>query len=300
MAETVNAGDSAKITREYLDSLLVEMRHIDSVEPSTEMTLYGAVFSTPVMMAAFSHLDRTYPKGMVETARGFHDAGALAWSGIGEYSELEEMRATGAQVIKIIKPLKDNQEIFKKIEHAEKCGCLAVGMDIDHQFGGKNEWYTAGGHPMAPKSLGEIREFVKATKLPFIIKGVLSEQDTYKCLDAGVGGILVSHHHGMVDYSLPPLRILPAIVRIVRKAVPVFVDCGISRGMDAFKALALGADAVCLGRTLMEPLKEKGAEGVRKLVEDVTHELKWAMAVTGSPDIRHIDPRVIWTPDRKA
>jgi isopentenyl diphosphate isomerase/L-lactate dehydrogenase-like FMN-dependent dehydrogenase len=295
MAENYNAGDSERITREYLDSLLVEMRHIDAVEPSTEFKLYGKTFSTPVMMAALSHLDRSRPKGMVEAARAFHGAGALAWSGVGEYADLEEMRATGAEVIKIIKPNRDNREILKKIEHAEKTGCLAVGVDIDHQFGGKNKWYEAGGLPVGPKTLADIREFVKSTKLPFIIKGVLSEQDTYKCLDAGVGGIVVSHHHGMVDYSLPPLRILPRIVRIVRKRIPIFVDCGISRGMDAFKALALGADGVCLGRVIMEPLKTEGAEGVRKLIETVTHELKWAMAVTCSPDITRIDPGLLWS-----
>lgn len=294
MSEHVNAGDSEKITREYFDSLLLEMRHIDSVEPSTEFKLYGKTFSAPVMMAALSHLDNTRPHGMAEAAKGFHSAGALAWSGMGSYEELEEMRATGAEVIKIIKPHKDNREVFKKIEHAEKAGCLAVGMDIDHQFGGSNEWYTAGGLPMAPKSLSEIREFVKAASVPFVIKGVLSEQDTYKCLDAGVRGILVSHHHGMVDYSLPPLRILPRITRIVRKQIPVFVDCGISRGLDVFKALALGASAVCLGRTLMPVLAKDGAPGVKKLIEDITHELKWAMAVTCSADITHIDPGVLW------
>lgn len=294
MAETDNFGDAEGITRRYFDSLLVEMRHIDAVEPSTECTVYGKTFSTPVMMAALSHLDRTRPKGMVEAAKGFHAAGALAWSGMGDNAELEEMRATGAEVIKIIKPHQDNREIFKKIEHAEKIGCLAVGMDIDHQFGGKNKWYEAGGAPTAPKSLSDIREFVNATKLPFIIKGVLSEQDTYKCLDAGVRGMVVSHHHGMVDYALPPLRILPRIVRIVRNQMPIFVDCGINRGMDAFKALALGASAVCLGRVVMPPLAEAGAEGVRKLVEAVTHELKWAMAVTASPNIRSIDPEILW------
>lgn len=294
MTENGNAGDSERITREYFDSLLVEMRHIDSVEPSTECTVYGKTFTTPVMMAALSHLDRTRPQGMVEAAKGFHGAGALAWSGMGEYRELEEMRATGAAVIKIIKPYQDNQEIFRKIEHAEKIGCLAVGMDIDHQFGGKNKWYEAGGIPVAPKNLNEIREFVKATKLPFIIKGVLSEQDTYKCLDAGVRGIVVSHHHGMVDYALPPLQILPRIVQIVRKQIPIFVDCGIVRGMDVFKALALGADAVCLGRVILNPLAEEGAEGVRKLIETISHELKWAMAVTCSPTIDSIDPRILW------
>jgi len=297
--ENYNAGDSNRITREYFDSLLVEMRHIDSVEPSTELKLYGKVFSTPIMMAALSHLDtRTRPNGMVEAARGFHAAGALAWAGMGENAELEGMRATGAEVIKIIKPEKDNAEIIKKIEHAEKAGCLAVGMDVDHQFGSRSKWYEVAGLPVVPKTFREIGEFVKATSLPFIVKGVLSEGDTHKCLDAGVRGILVSHHHGMVDYALPPLRILPGIARIVRKRIPVFVDCGIQRGMDAFKALALGADAVCIGQCVMPPLTEEGAEGVRKLIEAMTHELKWAMAVTGSPAIDRIDPGILWPPGR--
>ncbi|MDR2477951.1 MAG: alpha-hydroxy-acid oxidizing protein, partial [Treponema sp.] len=195
---------------------------------------------------------------------------------------------------KIIKPHEDNKTIFKKIEHAEKCGCLAVGMDIDHQFGGKNQWYTAGGVPVRPKSIDQIQEFVKAAALPFIIKGVLSEIDARKCLDAGAGGIVVSHHHGMVDYSLPPLMILPKIAKVINRRIPVFVDCGIMRGMDVFKALALGASAVCLGRVILNPLQEGGAAAVQKTVEAMTHELKWAMAVTNSPDIQHIDPAVIW------
>jgi isopentenyl diphosphate isomerase/L-lactate dehydrogenase-like FMN-dependent dehydrogenase len=294
MAEIHNAGDSGKITRDYFDSLLVEMRHIGAVEPDTAFTLYGKTFSTPIMMAALSHLNNTRQEGMVEAAKGFHAAGALAWSGMGEYTELEAMRATGAEVIKIVKPHEDNREIFKKIEHAEKCGCLAVGMDIDHQFGDQHNWWVAGGLPMKNKTFDEIREFVSATKLPFIIKGVLSEQDTRKALDAGVRGIVVSHHHGMTDYALPPLRILPRIAKVVNKQIPIFVDCEISRGLDVFKALALGADAVCVGRAIMGILKESGAAGVTKLLDTMTHELKWTMAVTCSPDIRHIDPAIIW------
>jgi isopentenyl diphosphate isomerase/L-lactate dehydrogenase-like FMN-dependent dehydrogenase len=147
---------------------------------------------------------------------------------------------------------------------------------------------------MRPKSLEEIKSFVKATSLPFVIKGVLSERDTYKCLSAGVRGIVVSHHHGMMDYALPPLKILPRIAKIVNREIPIFADCCISRGMDVFKAIALGATACSVGRAFMGPLGEKGAEGVSETVEAITHELAWAMASTCSPDIRHIDPSLIW------
>ncbi|MDR3138498.1 MAG: alpha-hydroxy-acid oxidizing protein, partial [Treponema sp.] len=216
------------------------------------------------------------------------------WTGMGDEAELEAIIATGARTIKIIKPYADNQVILNKIAHAEKCGCIAVGMDIDHQFGGRNSWLQVGKFAMAPKSLEEIKTFVKATKLPFIIKGVLSEQDAEKCLEAGVRGIVVSHHHGMVDYALPPLRILPKLAKLIHKRIPIFVDCGINRGMDAFKALALGADAVSVGRAVMGPLGSDGAKGVREKIEDMTAELKWAMALTCSRSVKDIDPRVIW------
>ena len=299
MSDTVNAGDSTRFTRDYFDSILVEMRHIDGVLPSTKLELYGETFSTPVMLAALSHLQRWHPEGLVEAARGVKAAGAVMWAGWGDDAELEAITATGARTVKIIKPHADNKEIIRQIGHAEKCGCLAVGMDVDHAFNKKGNYDLLRDCEMRPKSLNEIREFVSATKLPFIIKGVLSEQDTYKCLDAGVRGIVVSHHHGHIDYALPPLRVLPAIVRIVRKRIPVFVDCSINRGMDAFKALALGADAVSAGRIIQDPLVKEGAEGVRKLFVSMTEELAGAMAATGSADIRHIDPSLLWLPDRK-
>jgi len=298
MADNVNPGDSTQFTRDYFDSILVEMRHIDSVLPSTKLELYGETFSTPVMLAALSHLQNCHPDGMVEAARGVKAADAVMWAGMGDEAELEAITATGARTIKIIKPYADNKDIFRKIEHAEKCGCLAVGMDVDHAFNRKGNYDVIHDLKMRPKSLDEIKEFVKAAKLPFIIKGVLSEQDACKCLEAGVRGIVVSHHHGHIDYALPPLCVLPAIAKIVKKQIPIFVDCSINRGMDAFKAIALGADAVSAGRIIMEPLRVEGAEGVRRTIEGMTEELAGVMAATNSPDIRHIDPSVIWLPNK--
>jgi len=298
--EESNAGDSAKITRDYFDSLLLEMRHIDAVLPSTKMELFGEIFSTPIMLAALSHLKDTHPDGLVEAAKGIMAAGAVMWAGMGDEAELEAITKTGAKTIKIIKPYADNKLIFKKIEHAQKCGCIAVGMDIDHAFDKKGKYDVVHNLDMRPKSLDEIRGFVKAAKVPFIIKGVLSEQDAHKCIDAGVRGIVVSHHHGHIDYSLPPLRVLPDIVRIIRKQIPIFVDCGIERGIDVFKALALGADAVSVGRVVMPHLQAEGAEGVKKLIIEMTEELSGAMAATCCKDLHHIDPSMIWPSERKS
>lgn len=293
MEQKTRAGDTNRITREYFDSLLIEMRHIDGVIPNTKLTLYGETFDTPVMMAALSHLDNCHEDGMVEMARGAKAANAVMWAGMGEEDELERITATGAKTIKIIKPYANNDDIFRKIAHAEKCGCIAVGIDVDHAFSGSGEYDVVRGLAMTGKSLSEIAEFVKSTKLPFIIKGVLSKQDAYKCLEAGIRGIVVSHHHGILDFAVPPLMVLPEIVKVIDGKMPVFVDCGVESGLDVFKAIALGATAVSVGRAMMTPLSENGAEGIRKTVRNMTAQLAGAMARTCSHDIAHIESSLI-------
>lgn len=290
----VRPGDSNRITREYLDSLLVETRLIGSVLPCTELELYGHTFSTPVMMAALSHLDSCRPNGMVEMAKGAAAANAVMWAGMGEDTELEAITATGAKTIKIVKPYADEELIFHKLRHAENCGALAVGMDIDHAFGRGGDYDTVLGYPMEAKSLEQLQRYCAATSLPFVVKGVLSVQDARYCLEAGAGGIVVSHHHGIQDYAVPPLRILPDIRKEVNGRIPVFVDCGISSGMDVFKAMALGASAASVGRKIMEYLHVSGAAGVEQAVHEMTGELATVMARTGTKNLLSFDSSVIW------
>ncbi len=289
----VDPADANQITRAYLDSFLLEMRQIDADLPDTSMELYGHKFRTPIMMAALSHLNNCYPNGMVEMAKGAAAAGAVMWSGMGDEKELEEIVQTGAKTIKIIKPYADEEMLLKKIRHAEEIGCIAVGIDIDHAFGHKGGYDNVLGFPMTPKSQDRLHDFVKSTSLPFVIKGVLSVQDALKCAQIGVQGIVVSHHHGIMPYAVPPLYMLPDIVRAVGGKMPIFVDCGLESGFDAFKCLALGASAVSVGRKIMEYLHAEGAEGVRRGVEELTAQLSVAMARTCSHSLRSIDPAVL-------
>ncbi len=292
-----NPGDSNRITRDYLDSLLIETRYIDSDLPDTTLELYGEKFGTPIMTSAFSHLDRIYKEchdGMVNMARGAHAAGAVMWAGMGDDAELDAIVGTGARTVKIVKPYTDERILFGQLEHAEKRGALAVGVDIDHSFTRMGKYDNVFGNAMKPVSLEDLKRYVRATGLPFVVKGVLSVRDAEKCLEAGVRGIVVSHHHGITDYAVPPLRVLPGIAAAVGGRIPIFVDCGISRGFDAFKALALGATAVCAGRSIIADLVREGADGVRMRIEAMNGELAGAMARTGSPDIRHIDPAILW------
>jgi len=292
--ENHNVSDANQITRDYFDSLLVEMRHLDGVLPSTKLELYGEIFDTPIMMAALSHLKGLHENGMVEMAKAAKILGSVNWAGMGDESELDLIAETGARTIKIIKPYKDRESLVHKIKHAESVGALAVGIDTDHSFNHKGEYDNVRGYEMLPVMLDELREFVSMTKLPFIIKGVLSAKEAEKCLNAGVKGIVVSHHHGILPYAVPPLLVLPKIVEVVQGQIPIFVDCGVATGMDVFKAIALGATAVSAGRIIMEPLRTEGVEGVVNVIKNMTKELASAMARTCSPDIKNIDPSLLW------
>lgn len=284
-------GRVLEMTRAYIDSLAIEMRVIDAVEASTKMNLFGESFSTPVMVAALSGLG----KGMVEIAKGAATSGTVMWAGIGDEAELKALIGTGAKIIKIIKPYRNKDLIFEKLSQAEKDGAFAVGMDIDFVFGGNIEDSLIRPELMGSITMADIRNFVKATQLPFILKGVLSEQDARKSIEAGAAAIVVSHHGGSVlDYAVPPLKILPRIAKVIDKKIPIFVDSGISRGTDVFKALALGADGVLLGRSVLAGHAVSGTEGVQKILEGTTEELRRVMNLTGSADLGHIDPELIW------
>jgi len=286
--------DSNQITREYFDSLLIEMRHIDAVLPNTTFNLFGETFRTPITTAALSHLNKHHLQGMAELARGAKIANAVMFAGMGDDEELSNITATGAKTIKIIKTYADNNRIYSQIAHAQKCGCLAVGMDFDHAYNGRGEYDVVLGDEMTGKTLDELKQFVKYTSLPFVVKGVLSVVDALKCMEAGVQGIVVSHHAGIMPCAIPPLMILPKIVEAVKGKMKIFVDCGIQSGYDAFKALALGADAVSVGRPLMNPLKDNGAEGVATVIKEYTAQLAGAMARTATSNVTNIDKTLIW------
>lgn len=285
-------SNSDRITRDYFDSLLIETRYLDAVLPSTQMTLFGETFHTPVMTAALSHLHNTAQNGMTVYAQAAALSGAVHWVGMGSDEELEDIVATGARTIKIIKPHADNREVFRKIEHAVKIGCMAVGMDIDHAFNGQGGYDNVFGLPMKAKTTEELSDFVQAARVPFIAKGVLSPHDAERCLKAGCAGIVVSHHHGMVQYAVPPLMVLPDILSATGGEVPVFVDCGIESGMDVYKCLALGAKAVSVGRHLM-PLLKGGPDAVVLRINEMTAELAGIMSRTGVSALDKMDSSVI-------
>ena len=139
----------------------------------------------------------------------------------------------------------------------------------------------------------EMKEICAASKLPVIAKGVLSIRDAQSCLSAGVSGMVLSHHNNRIEYAIPPLAILPEIVQLAGNDVPVFAENEIRTGMDAFKALALGAKGVCVGRPLMTAIKQDPEHGVAEYLKNMNAQLGKAMAYTGCTDLGKMDPSVI-------
>ncbi|MBE6954376.1 MAG: alpha-hydroxy-acid oxidizing protein [Ruminococcaceae bacterium] len=297
MQMPVRPGDASKITREYLESILIEQRLIDSVTPDLTMELFGKLFRTPVMMPAFSHLHlflRDRADGMTEYARAAKALGAVNWVGMSENEEFCRIMEVGAPTVRIMKPLADRQKLKDQIACAEDLGALAVGIDIDHVFTKGGKFDVVHGEKMSKYSMDDVADLVQSTRLPFIMKGILSVQDARKSAECGVGGIVVSHHHGRLSYAVPPVMILPRILEAAEGKMKVFVDCSMDTGADAYKALALGADAVAVGRALMQPLGKDGAQGVIDYVTGMNDELARLMACTGVKDLKNFDPSVLW------
>ncbi|KAH7866489.1 hypothetical protein Vadar_021064 [Vaccinium darrowii] len=127
------------------------------------------------------------------------------------------------------------------------------------------------------------------TSLPILIKGVLTAEDAIKAMEAGFAGIVVSNHGGrQLDYSPATITVLEEVVRAVGGKIPVLIDGGVRRGTDIFKALALGAQAVLIGRPVLYGLAAKGEYGVRRVIEMLKDELELTMALSGCPTLKDI------------
>ena len=291
-----NPGSVRGLTRKYYDSLLIEMRLMGATEPDTGMELFGHHFSSPIMTGAMSHMShfvKGEPGPTEFLAIGARNAGCVHWVGMVDNDHFAQIMEVGAKTVRVVKPYADDARIFEDIKVAEDSGCIAVAMDIDHVLTSNGENDIAMGNEMMQKTLDQMASYVAATKLPFVIKGILSVHDALKAKEIGAAGVMVSHHGGRLTYLIPPAMLLPDIKAAVGDGFRVLADCGIASGMDAYKAMALGAEAVGVGTHLAVIARTKGAEGVENRLREMQGELKGAMYFTGVKDTRHFDSTVI-------
>jgi 4-hydroxymandelate oxidase len=288
-----------RLNREHMDSFVFEMRVLDSQEADASTTLFGAKLRAPIVAAAICEsriLKRLAPWDspyLEQIAAGLADSGSMMSTGMVTLEELARIVDQGAPVLHVVKPFKDDELVLKHLERATELGCVAVGMDVDVFFLEKAWDEVPGPAILGHKTLDDMRRFRAATKLPFVIKGVLSAHDARQARDLGADGLIVSSHGGeTIDFAMPVLQALP-LVRRECPDLPILVDSGFRRGADVLKALALGANGVGMATQLVVACAGGGRDGVRAMMEALQEELARTMSITGCRSVDAIDASIL-------
>jgi 4-hydroxymandelate oxidase len=173
----------------------------------------------------------------------------------------------------------------------ERANLSRLGTGIasgSHRPAGRNIYSVTHGADVTWKDIEWLRSFIN---VPLLLKGVLNPGDAMAAADLGCDGIIVSNHGGRSLDTVPAsIDALPAIYKRVGKRVPLLLDGGVRRGIDVFKALALGASAVMIGRPYLYGLAAGGAPGIARIVEILRTELEMTMGLAGCPRLSQISP----------
>ena len=228
--------------------------------------------------------------------QGSLESGTLGWLGDGAtpdkyLSMLSVLKKFEGNGVLICKPRADEGLLKERFQEAEKQGILALGMDID-AFNFKTLVQKNQQGPS--RNINDLERIRSYTKLPFIIKGIMTPEDAELALSIGASAIVVSNHGGRVMDEMPgTARVLPKIAEKIYKRIPVLVDGGIRTGMDVFKMISLGADAVLIGRPISIYAVGGDVAGVKFLYNQFTNELKNTMNITGAENIHQINKDMI-------
>ena len=268
----------------------------------TAYTLFGRTFEIPAFAAPIGAMrlhygdkydDLTYNDILI---RACANAGILAFTGDGTDPKVVEGAAKALKAqhgcgVPTIKPW-DMDTIREKFALVKAAEPFAIAMDIDAAGLPFLQGLTP---PAGSKSVKELRQIVSWAERPFILKGIMTARGAEKALEAGASGIVVSNHGGRVlDHCPATAEVLPEIVDAVGGKLTIFVDGAIRSGMDIFKALARGADAVLIGRPFVTMVYGGGQEGVQAYVDKLQAELADTMAMCGAHSLADIDRSMLF------
>jgi len=286
-----------------LQDVKINMRVIHNVSnPDTSVELFGKKMKAPIFAAPITGTtlnmggkisEREYITPVVE---GCIESGIFPMVGdtaVDSFlmDNLDVLKENNGQGIVFIKPW-ENHDIIKKIKLSEEAGAFAVGVDVDAcglvtlSMHGKN---------VVPKDVEALKELKTATKLPFIVKGIMTVEDAMLAVEAGVDAIVVSNHGGRVlDCTPGAADVLPAIAEAVKGKLTILVDGAVRTGVDVLKLIGLGADGVLIGRPFVTASFGGGKEGVELYVKKIVSEFEATMRLTGCQCVKDIDGKVIY------
>lgn len=270
-------------------------------EVNTELSFLGKTFKMPIFVAPMGDLTLNYGVELSDkeyaecVVKGAKEAGTLAFTGDGLdkkfFTDPVDVISRNQGVgIPTCKPWA-KKEVMEKLDYAIQGGVYALAMDVD---AAGLPFIIEAGTSAGPKSLEQLKEIAQASELPFIVKGIMTAQDAKKCLEAGAKAIVVSNHGGRVlDHCASTFEVLPEIVKEVKGKMSILVDGGIRSGTNVFTALALGADAVLIGRPIGVAVYGgralgNGAKGVQTYLEKIHGELIQTMKMTGCTKLEDI------------
>lgn len=303
----IGSGQAFKNNYNELAKVQLVMRTFhDMKKPDLSVDLFGHTLSMPVLSAVTGGV--TYNMGGKMTEEeyvtsilgGCFDAGTMgmAADGIGDSLDVYKRRLAilkqfNGLGIASIKP-KAQDEIIKRIRLIEDAGGIAFAVDIDSAGRAAR---AVPGQIVEPKTAKQLEEIAKSTKLPFIIKGIMTVEEAKIAVEVGAKGIAVSNHGGRVlDYTPATCTVLPAIADAVKGKTLILVDGAVRRGADVLKLLALGADACLVGRPLIRGAHGAGRQGVTMMMNEFKRDLTDAMVLTGTPSVRNVSRSVLASP----
>lgn len=271
-------------------------------QPKWSRSILGIDLSIPVIAAAMGGMnfnmngalsEEEYVEAVVDGCARFGTVAMTSDSPNPEgfVSGIRAINKFNNRGIPIIKP-RETHKVIELAKRAADAGVPAFGMDID---AAALINMTNAGQPVGPKTQEELAKIKQETSIPFIVKGIMTPDDAEACCAAGVDAIVVSNHGGRaLDHVPGTAEVLPDIVKAVKGKMTILVDGGIRTGVDVLKMLALGADAVLIGRPIAIGAVGGQREGVELVLNKFANELRAAMVLTGTADVASVSRNILY------
>ncbi len=294
LAGIAGAGTGVSFQNNFtaLKRVKLVMRTIHGVtKADPSMTLFGQKISFPAVCAPMGPAATRFGKGISQEewfdalVGGSAAAGTLGAVGDNLTSRLEDVKRNLGVIERYkgkssynSKPI-PNSTILRWVPAIEATGAAFLSIDVDS----------------GPKSTAELRELVRAFRIPVVVKGIMTPDDALRCAEAGVAGIVVSNHGGRrLDHTPGVADVLPSIVpKLKGSRLVVLADGCAHTGIDVLKYLAMGANAVLVGRHLLRAAYGGGVKGVALFLDNMRADLERAMVLVGAPTVSRIDGSVI-------